>query len=138
MSRPTPPIHRRQLLQAGSLVLYVVAAHGFGGENLIIAASTAEHLLGGIATVALFTLMMDACDKAHASTDYTLLACAVVVAHGTANFCGAALADAFGYAPMFSLGLLLAVAGTLTLVRQLDQGRGPQPLGKVWKVSSTS
>ena len=53
------------------------------------AGTVAEHLLGGMATVALFTLMMDASDPEHAGTDYTLLACAIVFAMGLANFTGA-------------------------------------------------
>ena len=85
------------------------------------AGNIAEHLLGGMATVALFTLMMDASDPEHAGTDYTLLACAIVFAMGLANFTGAVIADASGYAPASSTGFVLSGAGCLVLVRSLDR-----------------
>ena len=45
-------------------------------------ASAAEHLFGGMATVALFTAMMDASRGERAATDYTIQACIVVSATG--------------------------------------------------------
>jgi MFS family permease len=119
------------LLQAASLLLYVASAVE-PTAALITAASVAEHLLGGMATVALFTLMMDASDPAHAGADYTLLACALVLAQGLAQFAGATLADAFGYVPMFSAGFVIALGGCLLLVRALDRGAGPRRLAEVW------
>jgi MFS family permease len=120
------------LLQTASLSFYVVAAFGFGGEAMFWFGSIAEHLLGGMATVALFTLMMDASDPEHAGTDYTLLSCAVVVAMGLANFAGASIADAVGYAPTFVIGTILSGIGCLVLVRSIDRGCGPQRLQSVW------
>lgn len=122
------------LVQAASLLLYVASAYLDDPQALIVAGSIAEHLFGAMATVALFTLMMDASDPRHAGADYTLLACALVLAHGAAQFCGAALADAFGYGPMFVSGTALAAAGCLALVRALDHGAGPDPLRSVWPV----
>ena len=120
------------LLQAASLLLYVASAWTEDARSLLYAASTAEHLFGGMATVALFTLMMDASDPAHAGTDYTLLACALVLAQGAAQFSGAALADAAGYGPMFVLGFVLAVLGLGVLLRGLDRGAGPPRLRAAW------
>lgn len=122
------------LLQAASLLLYVASAWTEDARTLIYAASTAEHLLGGMATVALFTLMMDASDPDHAGTDYTLLACALVVAQGAAQFAGAALADAAGYGPMFVTGFVLALGGVALLVSGLDRGAGPGRLRSAWPV----
>jgi predicted MFS family arabinose efflux permease len=121
------------LLQTASLLFYVVAAQGHGGLAIFWAGIVAEHLLGGMATVALFTLMMDASDPEHAGTDYTLLASAIVVAMGLANFTGAAIADAVGYAPTFVAGLLLSGLGCLVLVRSIDARRGPARLQPVWR-----
>ncbi len=121
------------LLQSASLLCYVAAAFGFGGLPMLWAGSVAEHLLGGMATVALFTLMMDASDPEHAGTDYTLLACAVVFAMGLANFTGATIADAYGYAPTFVAGFVLSVIGCLVLVRSLDARHGPARLQPVWQ-----
>lgn len=120
------------LLQTASLLLYVAAAAGAGGIGLLWAATVAEHLLGSMATVALFTLMMDASDPEHAGTDYTLLACAVVVAMGLASFAGATVADAAGYATSFGAGAVLSLLGCLALVHALDARRGPARLRAVW------
>jgi MFS family permease len=123
------------LLQSASLLFYVAAAHGIGGLGMFWAGTVAEHLLGSMATVALFTLMMDASDPEHAGTDYTLLACAIVFTMGLANFTGAAIADAVGYAPTFLAGFALSVAGCLVLVGSLDARRGPARLQPVWKAA---
>ena len=121
------------LLQTASLLFYVAAAHGIGGIATFWAGNVAEHLFGSMATVALFTLMMDASDPEHAGTDYTLLACAIVVAMGLANFAGAAIADAVGYAPTFIAGFVLSGFGCLVLVLSLDRRGGPGRLQPVWR-----
>ena len=121
------------LLQTASLLFYVAAAFGLGGIAMLWAGNVAEHLLGGMATVALFTLKMDASDPGHAGTDYTLFACAIVFAMGLANFTGASIADAVGYAPAFVAGFVLSGAGCLVLVRSLDRRRGPARLQPVWQ-----
>jgi MFS family permease len=123
------------LLQTASLLGYVAAALGVGGLAMFWVGSIAEHLLGGMATVALFTLMMDASDPEHAGTDYTLLACAIVFAMGLANFTGAAIADAVGYAPTFVAGFVLSGIGCLLLVHSLDARRGPARLQPSWQPS---
>jgi MFS family permease len=120
------------LLQSASLLAYIVVALGLGGVGWLWAGTVLEHLLGSMATVALFTLMMDASDPEHAGTDYTLLACAVVVAMGLANFTGAAIADAAGYSTSFLIGFVVSVTGCLVLVRALDRRSGPVRLQPVW------
>jgi MFS family permease len=120
------------VLQSLSLLFYVAAAAGAGGIGLLWVATVAEHLLGSMATVALFTLMMDASEPEHAGTDYTLLACAVVVAMGLASFTGAAVADSAGYAISFGVGFALSLAGCLMLVGALDRRAGPARLQPVW------
>lgn len=124
------------LLQTLSLALYALSAYGHGGHNLIAAACIAEHVLGGMAVVALFTLMMDASDPVHASTDYTLLACALVVAQGLASMSAGIVADLAGYAPLFTLSVLLSGAGCVALVLALDRARGPLRLQPVWRARS--
>ena len=123
------------LLQTASLLFYIAAAHGYGGLASFWAGSVAEHLFGGMATVALFTLMMDASDPEHAGTDYTLLACAIVFAMGFANFTGAVIADAVGYASTFVAGFVLSGVGCLVLVRSVDARRGPERLQPVWRTA---
>ena len=67
------------LAQAACFGLYIAAAGGAGGVTLLWAATVLEGVIGTMATVALFTLMMDAADPEHAGTDYTLLASTVVL-----------------------------------------------------------
>ncbi|MEQ1438568.1 MFS transporter [Fontimonas sp. SYSU GA230001] len=120
------------LAQTASLLPYALAAAGVGGHGLIAAGCIAEHVLGGMATVALFTLMMDASEPAHAGTDYTLLACALVLVQGAASILAGLVADAGGYALLFVLGLGLSGLGCLALVQALDRGHGPRRLAEVW------
>ena len=77
----------------GGLLLYLGAALGIGGFGLIVSASLAEHILGGAATVAVFALMMDAADRDYAGSDYTLMACAIVVVQGIAGFAAGAVGE---------------------------------------------
>ncbi|HEY0684353.1 MAG TPA: MFS transporter [Steroidobacter sp.] len=119
--------------QAASYTLYIVAAMGIGGTTLLWVATIFEGIIGTMATVALFTLMMDASDPKHAGTDYTLFASLVVLVGPIGNFTGAALADATGYAAAFTAGSILALAGTLLVVRMLDYKPIPARLEEVWK-----
>ncbi|WP_240954464.1 MFS transporter [Solimonas marina] len=120
------------LTQTASLVLYGLAAIGIGGYPMIAAACIAEHVLGGIATVALFTLMMDASDPAHAGTDYTLLACVIVIAQGLASMSAAAVGQFLGYPILFASSTLLSGLGCAILVVAINRGVGPARLHTIW------
>lgn len=122
------------LTQTASLVGYALVALGIGGTPLLISACVAEHILGGAATVALFTLMMDAAEPEHAGTDYTLLACTVIFAQGFASFSAGVIAEHGGYALMFGLSTLLSAAGCLTLIAAVDRHAGPERLQTVWRL----
>jgi MFS family permease len=122
--------------QAASFGLYVAAALGAGGIQLLWVATIVEGLIGTMATVALFTLMMDASDPQHAGTDYTLLACVVLVVGLIANFCGAAIADAFGYVAAFSTGAVLALVGCLLLIRVLDRNPISERIARAWRTGA--
>jgi len=126
------------IAQAASYTLYIVAALGMGGISLLWAATICEGVIGTMATVALFTLMMDASDPEHAGTDYTLFASLVVVMGPIGNISGAAVADAVGYAPAFTLGSILALVGTLLVVRMLDRKPVPARLEQVWRRASVN
>ncbi len=121
------------IAQAASYTLYIVAALGMGGVTLLWIATICEGIIGTMATVALFTLMMDASDPEHAGTDYTLFASLVVVIGPIGNVTGAAIADAIGYAPAFTLGSILALVGTLLVVRMLDHKPVPARIEQVWR-----
>src|SRR3546814_9601887 len=77
--------------------------------------------------------MIDASDLEYASTDYTLLACATVLAQGAATLSAGAIAQWFGYAPMFIASVLLSTGGCLLLISTLDSGHGPTRLRPVWR-----
>jgi MFS family permease len=124
--------------QAASYTLYIVAAMGIGGVSLLWVATICEGVIGTMATVALFTLMMDASDPEHAGTDYTLFASLVVVMGPVGNLSGAFIADKLGYAPTFALGSILALAGTLIVVRMLDQKPVPARIEQVWRRAPAS
>lgn len=131
-------VSRRRLLlvtglaQAATFILYIVAAFGIGGIALLWTATILEGLIGTMATVALFTLMMDAADPEHAGTDYTLFTCFFVLVNTLGTFCSAIIVDAFGYAPAFVTGTVLAAVGCLVLVRSLDRKPVPARVAKVW------
>ncbi len=82
-----------------------------------------EHFVGGMATVALFTAMMDACRPERAATDYTLQACVVVGATGLAASGSGFIAERIGY-PMHFLvsGALCGVGVLLTAVYRSREG----------------
>lgn len=120
------------LAQAATFVLYIVAALGVGGVQLLWVATILEGVIGTTATVALFTLMMDAADPEHAGTDYTLFASFFVLVNAVGAFCSSAIADAAGYVPAFATGTVLAAAGCLALVLILDRNPVPERVAKVW------
>lgn len=129
---------RRALLiggvtQTASVALYLVASLGVGGFGLIVSASLAEHILGGAATVAVFTLMMDAADCDHAGSDYTLMACAIVVVQGIAGFAAGAVGELLGYPALFGTSVVLSGLGCAALLVALDRGVGPRGVGDVWR-----
>jgi MFS family permease len=120
------------IAQAACFSLYIAAAFGVGDVNLLWAATIVEGVISTMATVALFTLMMDASDPEHAGTDYTLFASTVVLVGSIGNFSGAAIADAFGYGPTFIVGAVLALAGCLLVVWALDRNASPARVAQVW------
>ncbi|MBL8265871.1 MFS transporter [Steroidobacter sp.] len=121
------------IAQAASYTLYIVAALGMGGISLLWVATIFEGIIGTMATVALFTLMMDASDPEHAGTDYTLFASLVVLMGPIGNLSGAFVADKVGYMPTFTIGTILALLGTLIVVRMLDNKPVPARIAAVWQ-----
>lgn len=111
-------------LQIVGILAYVAPAAGLGGAPALAAASVIEHLTGGMATVALFTLMMDACGDA-AATEYTLQASVVVVATGLAATLSGLVAAKIGYAGHFALSALLSAMGLGFTAWALRRGAPP-------------
>jgi MFS family permease len=119
--------------QAVTFIPYWLSSLGIGGVQLLWGATIAEGVVSTMATVALFTLMMDASDPDHAGTDYTLLASVYVLVGSVGQFAAALIADHFGYATMFAIGIVLTVVGTLALVFTLDRKPMPERIATVWR-----
>jgi MFS family permease len=107
--------------QAITFIPYWIASLGIGGVELLWGATIVEGIVSTMATVALFTLMMDASDPEHAGTDYTLLASVYVLVGSIGQFSAALIADHAGFPTMFAIGIALTVIGTLALVFTLDR-----------------
>ena len=110
----------------------IFAAMDIGGSALLWWIVILEGVIGTMATVALFTLMMDAADPEHAGTDDTLLASVVVLVGSAANVTAGLIGDRAGYAVAFSTGTVLALAGCLALVFVLDRYPVSKRIASVW------
>lgn len=111
----TPLGRRRALVLFGALQILAIAAYalsaaGLFGRPFVYVAAVLEHFVSGMATVALFTVMMDACRPAHAATDYTVQASAFVIAGGVVQVASGFFAQPFGYLAHFTFAALLAAA----------------------------
>jgi PAT family beta-lactamase induction signal transducer AmpG len=121
------------LAQAAGFGLYTAVAFGWGGVPMLWAATVLEGVVGTVATVALFTLMMDASDLQHAGTDYTLLASVVVVVGSLGGIVAGFTADHLGYGWTFTLGTALSVVGCLFLVWWLDRHPTQERVAQAWR-----
>jgi RhtX/FptX family siderophore transporter len=112
------------LVQLAGILGYVAPAAGLGGYWALAAATTIEHLTGGVATVSLFTVMMDVCGE-DAGTDYTLQASVVVVATGAAAALSGFVAARLGYPLHFAFSAALSAAGLAYTWQALARGLAP-------------
>lgn len=83
---------------------------------LIYTLVVAEHITGGMATVALFTVMMDRCREASAGSDYALQSCLVVLSTLIASSLAGFSAAILGYANHYYLAAVLCALGFLCLL----------------------
>tara|TARA_B110001454_G_scaffold86336_1_gene82859 strand:- start:5872 stop:7083 length:1212 start_codon:yes stop_codon:yes gene_type:complete len=83
---------------------------------LIYTLVVTEHITGGMATVALFTIMMDRCREGSAGSDYALQSCLVVLSTLVATSLAGFSAANFGYVAHYYLAAVLCVIGCLCLV----------------------
>lgn len=114
---------RRALLAFGSLQAATVAGYAWLASttpsySALAVATAAEHFASGMATAALFTCMMDWCERHSAATDYTIQASAVSLAIGVGSALAGFSAGAIGYFNHFCLAAGVCVA-SLLLVRTL-------------------
>lgn len=121
------------LMQAATFCLYIAAAQGLGDHRLLWAATVLEGVVGSMATVALFSLMMDASDPAHPGTDYTLLASVVALVAALGGVLGGVLGDQLGYATAFATGTVLSALGCVFLVSWLDRHPTHERVAQAWR-----
>ena len=115
------------VLQLFSVAVWILPAlHPTLGRPGLYAVSIFEHFAGSMATVALFTMMMDTCHPKQAATDYTLQACIVVVATGALSAVSGFSAKAIGFPNHFILATALSALGLLAVARLT---RAPTPPG---------
>lgn len=98
-------------LQALSMLGFAWIDLAGGASLLTVGAIVAiEHLVSAMATVAVYTGMMDMARRHHASTDVTLQASVYVVATGVVYVVAGHLAEAVGYALHFTVSAAVALA----------------------------
>lgn len=119
-------------MQAAVYGLYVAAAMGLGGVPLLWLATVAEGVIGTMATVALYSLMMDSADPAHPGTDYTLMGSVGVSLATVGGIAGGVVGDHLGYASAFAAGAVVSVIGLIALVRWLDAHPFNQRVRQAW------
>lgn len=104
------------VIQALSVWAYLLITTQMVGYNGLMAIAAMEYFTGGLATVALFTAMMDVADPEAGATDYTVQASMVVIATILAGIAAGFVAETIGYAGNFAVSGSLSLLGALVLV----------------------
>ena len=114
------------LVHAALMASYAVPAAFVDADRIWVAAVIVlEHLTGGMATVSLFTAMMDASSRQSGASDYTAQASAVVVASGIGSALSGVSAQHLGYTVHFVGAGILCVIGTLVMIPVYRLGYAP-------------
>jgi predicted MFS family arabinose efflux permease len=80
---------------------------------LLYGVCAAEHFAGSLASVALYTQMMDRSRVDTAATDYTVQSSTLAIAIGVVGATSGVLTEAVGYTMLFVLAAALGFAGVL-------------------------
>lgn len=110
-------------LQALGLGAFALVDLGFDNRGLLFFISGFEQFADGLSTVALFTLMMDACRRASPGADYTLLASTLVISTGIARLSSGFLTEGLGYVTVFTLAASLTLLALLPVRSYFQAGR---------------
>ena len=118
--------HRNALLlfgtlQAAGLVAYVPVTAGGVDPALVMLIACGEQFADGLSTVALFTLMMDACRPHAPGVDYSLQASLLVIVTGVASLSSGFVAAFTGYGAVFGGGAVLTLLALLPVLRYFAQ-----------------
>ena len=101
--------------QAGSNLMYAVAATLPPSTPLMYAASVVESFCGGLGTAPFLAFLMAICDKAHAATQYALLSALFGLTRVLAGAASGWAAEQMGYAAYFTMTFFLAAPALLLL-----------------------
>jgi PAT family beta-lactamase induction signal transducer AmpG len=101
--------------QAGSNLMYALAAALPPSAPLMYAASVVESFCGGLGTAPFLAFLMAICDKAHAATQYALLSALFGLTRVLAGAASGWATEHLGYAPYFTLTFFLAAPALLLL-----------------------
>lgn len=82
----------------------------------------AEHVAGGMATAALFTVMMDRCREHSEGADYAFQSCVVIITGMVAGALSGYSATHLGYVGHFSVAALLCAAAIVLVVMASRRG----------------
>lgn len=99
------------LVHSVSMALYALPATGAGGIILLYGLCAIEYFAGSLASVALYTQMMDRSREDASATDYTIQSSTLAVAIALVGAGSGFLAEAVGYTSLFVLSSLLGMAG---------------------------
>lgn len=120
------------VVQALAVACYAIPAVGPRDATTLYALCIFEHFASGMATVALFTMMMDASRPQAAGTDYTVQASVVVLSTGLGAALSGFSAQRFGYAGHFLLAAGLCVLGMVpALLHRQRVRRGATAIANV-------
>jgi PAT family beta-lactamase induction signal transducer AmpG len=112
------------VLQAVTVAGYAYVAAMAPGWSVLRAVIGVEHFVGGMATAALFTCMMDWSRPGASATDYTVQASTVVIVSTLATALSGYSAEALGYTGHFALGAGLALAAVVAVIALFPRGQG--------------
>jgi PAT family beta-lactamase induction signal transducer AmpG len=112
------------LLQAVTVAGYAYVAATAPDGSVLRAVIGVEHFVGGMATAALFTCMMDWSRPGASATDYTVQASTVVIVSTLATALSGFSAEALGYTGHFALGAGLTLAAVVAVIALFPRGPG--------------
>ncbi len=120
------------VVQALAVISYAALALGPLELSRVYLVCSFEHFSSGLATVPLFTMMMDATRPQTAGTDYTAQACVVVLATIAASSLSGFAAQPLGYPAHFAVAAGLCLLGLLpALAHRARVRRGATQLAEL-------
>lgn len=113
----------KALLIFAGLQALSIGAYGFipyldAKGKMVFALCMIEHITGGMATAALFTLMMDYCRPTHGGLDYSLQSCLIVISGLIAGGLSGVSAQALGFTIHYAVALGFGVLAVIWVKMQ--------------------